>query len=74
MSGICSAHRGHDEACNMCNTDIRELIPNYDALLAEAEKAGKVTCTYCDFVYYLTVDECPHCFNGRRAVHGKVSC
>jgi hypothetical protein len=58
---ICSAHRERRSDCRLCNADARDLIPNYDELKKEAEKAGLVICHECEFEYYLTVKSCPLC-------------
>ncbi len=58
---ICSKHQKYDKDCKLCNTDIRELLPDFDKKLAEAKAAGEHTCEKCGFVYYLTVDYCPSC-------------
>ena len=63
MSGICSKHRGHDPGCRLCNADVRDLIPDYDRLVDEAERAGKRVCAFatCRFVFYRTTSCCPLC-------------
>jgi formamidopyrimidine-DNA glycosylase len=64
MSGICSAHRHREPDCDLCNTDIRELIPDYDQMCAEAEKRGKIWCPECQFVSYARDSDtqiCPLC-------------
>lgn len=61
MSGICSRHRGYDPDCHQCNTDIREVLPDYDEKCREAEEAGKVDCGACGFTFYRTTPTCPAC-------------
>lgn len=61
MSGICSRHYWHDPNCNMCTADIRDVLPDYDRKVHEAELAGIVTCGACSFKFYRTVDSCPKC-------------
>lgn len=63
MSGICSEHQGHDPGCKLCNTDVRELLPDYDQKADEAERAGTRVCEFreCRFVFYRTTDCCPLC-------------
>ena len=61
MSGICSRHQHKEPECTACCADIRDLLPNYDEMCAEAEAAGTAICTGCDFEYYLTVNSCPNC-------------
>mgnify|MGYP005848947345 CR=1 FL=1 len=58
---ICSKHQEYNPDCKLCNTDIRELIPQYDQMVAEAENAGTNVCKKCDFKYYKTVNCCPKC-------------
>ena len=68
MSGICSIHRDHDPNCNLCGKTPADLF-GADAWAraeAEAEAAGKHTCTACGFTYYLTVDACPKCSTPHR--------
>lgn len=60
MSGICSAHPWHEPDCDLCNTDIRELLPDYDAMIARSEAAGTHDCE-CGFTYYRVIDFCPLC-------------
>jgi hypothetical protein len=60
MAGICSMHREMKDDCKLCNTDIKDLIPNIEQLREEAKKAGTALCS-CGFVYYLTADTCPKC-------------
>lgn len=61
MSGICSRHWNYDPDCRMCNTDVRELLPDYDEKVREAEEAGKVDCGACGFTFYRTTKTCPLC-------------
>lgn len=62
MAGICSAHWGSSvKGCVACNSSPRDLFPDWDEKLAEAEAAGTHKCTGCGFVFYRTVDVCPKC-------------
>lgn len=63
MSGICSAHQHHEPGCPRCEADVRDLIPGYDRLVDEAERAGTRVCSVgtCRFVFYRTTDLCPLC-------------
>lgn len=61
MSGICSRHSYHDPDCRMCNTDVRELLPDYDEKVREAREAGEVDCGHCGFRFYRTTETCPLC-------------
>lgn len=65
ITSICGVHAVPDADCQMCRTDITELIPNYHTLVEQAEKAGRHECTKCEFVYYKTVDMCPSCGHER---------
>jgi len=65
---ICSQHREPDAACSLCQADIRDLLPDFDRKVAEAEAAGQQTCAACGFVYYRTTWECPLCGFGRAGV------
>jgi hypothetical protein len=58
---ICSMHQQHDPSCDLCNTDIKDVLPNYDEMLAKAEEAGLTTCVNCDFEFYKTTEICPKC-------------
>lgn len=60
MSGICSAHQHYEPSCELCNTDVREVLPDYDRKKAEAEAAGEHDCE-CGFTYYKTTSFCPKC-------------
>jgi hypothetical protein len=60
MTGICSKHQTPASDCVLCNTDIRDVLPDYDKKIAEAEAAGRHTCV-CGFEYFLTTDACPRC-------------
>jgi uncharacterized paraquat-inducible protein A len=60
--GICSKHmRKRDPNRKLYQTDIREVIPNYDQLVSDAQAAGERTCHRCQFVHYRTTDRCPKC-------------
>lgn len=39
----------------------RDLFPNWDKKLREAERAGLHTCVKCKFDYYRTTEACPKC-------------
>jgi len=60
VSGICSQHQGYEPSCDLCNTDIREFLPDYDKKHAEAEAAGLHKCD-CGFEHYRTISFCPMC-------------
>lgn len=68
MSGICSRHRHHESGCRLCNTEARDILPDFDRKLAEAEAAGRQKCPGCGFVYYRTVEACPLCGRPRPEV------
>ncbi len=57
---ICGIHSKPEPNCPRCQTDIRDVIPDYDQKLAEAKAAGEHTCR-CGFVYYKTIAFCPLC-------------
>ncbi len=57
---ICSIHHEYNKDCKLCNTHPRDVFPDWDKKVAEAEAAGKTTCK-CGFEYYLTTDSCPLC-------------
>lgn len=61
MAGICSAHQKPDPSCKLCRTHPRELFPNWDAKVKEAQAAGTMKCRKCGFEFYLTTDICPKC-------------
>jgi hypothetical protein len=61
MAGICSEHQKPHPACKLCHTHPRELFPNWDEKVAEAEAAGTTKCAKCGFEFFLTVDMCPKC-------------
>jgi hypothetical protein len=61
MAGICSRHREFDPNCDLCKADIRDLLPNYDQMVAIAHAAGKVNCAKCGFEFFRTTDYCPLC-------------
>lgn len=63
MSGICSAHQGHDPNCRLCNTTPGQLFGEdvWANMQATAEAAGLVACKNCEFKFYLTTDTCPAC-------------
>src|ERR1035437_1711517 len=61
MSSICSRHVVYDPDCQLCNTDIREVLPDYDQMVREAEAAGEVECGACGFCFYRTTPTCPLC-------------
>lgn len=60
MAGICSAHQGFDPDCRLCGLEGRDILPDYDAKMAEAEAAGRTTCA-CGYVHYRTISLCPLC-------------
>lgn len=64
MSGICSVHRHTEPGCPACHAHPRDLFPDFDERLAEAEAAGEHKCE-CGFTYYRTVDSCPACYRSR---------
>lgn len=64
MANICSRHQRYEKDCKLCNSDVRDLFPDWNDKVAEAEAAGSVTCE-CGFEYYLTVNDCPMCGNVR---------
>jgi hypothetical protein len=64
MAKICSLHQGYELTCRLCNTDIREVFPDYDQKVAEAKAAGTHVCE-CGFEYYKTTDTCPLCSKKR---------
>jgi len=81
VSGICSRHRDHDPGCPMCCADIRDVFPDYDEKVAEAEAAGLHLCA-CGFEHYRTVSFCPRCSRNLPGVcpahefydHGCLAC
>lgn len=58
---ICSKHREPVDGCKLCQVTARDVLPDYDAKLAEAKLAGSHKCEHCGFIYYLTSDVCPKC-------------
>lgn len=67
MAKICSMHQRFDPSCKLCNTDVRDLLPDYDRKMAEAKAAGTHVCEECEFHYYKTVDLCPLCGTSRKS-------
>jgi len=57
---ICSRHQKYQADCKLCNANPRDLFPDWDKKVAEAEAAGLYTCV-CGYEYYLTTDSCPFC-------------
>jgi hypothetical protein len=57
---ICSRHREPKSDCALCQTDIRDALPGYDQMVAEARLAGECKCE-CGFTFYRTVSACPLC-------------
>jgi hypothetical protein len=58
---ICSAHQKPDPNCRLCQLHPRDLFPDWDKKVAEAEAAGTIKCRKCGFEFYLTTDICPKC-------------
>ena len=67
MASICSRHFEYDSECRLCHIDVRDVLPDYERKLAEAEAAGTEECVGCGFAYYRTIDSCPLCDTGRVA-------
>lgn len=63
--GICSRHQKYEPMCELCNSSVEDLLPNWKQVKEEAEKAGLTVCKGCKFVYYRTVDSCPKCYTKR---------
>lgn len=68
MANMCSAHHpslGPVEGCDLCHTHPRDVFPDWDKKLAEAEARGNATCEHCGFVRYRGPDSlldcCPKC-------------
>lgn len=61
MAGICSAHQHKEPGCRLCATHPRDLFPDWDQKLKEAERAGLAKCRKCKFEFYRTTDACPKC-------------
>jgi rubrerythrin len=60
--GVCSKHiRRRNRDRKLRATDIRDIIPNYDQLVEQAEAGGLRTCHNCNFMHYRTTDRCPKC-------------
>ncbi len=57
---ICSKHQKHQADCKLCNSSPRDLFPDWDEKVAEAESEG-LYCCVCGYGYYLTTDHCPVC-------------
>lgn len=72
MPSICSRHREPQPDCHLCQTDVRDVLPDYDKMTAEAETAGRHTCE-CGFVYYKTVSACPLCYRRRPTVDAETA-
>ena len=64
MAGICSRHQGNDPDCAACQAEPRDLFPDWDEKLAEAEAAGRIHCPECGYEFYLTTRDCPLCGEG----------
>jgi len=62
---MCSIHQTPDPECDICKTDVRDALPDYDKKHAEAVKAGLYICKNCKFEYYKTTDTCPLCSTRR---------
>lgn len=63
---LCSAHQDPVPGCRQCEANPRDIFPDWDKKIAEAEAAGRHTCE-CGFVYFKTVDACPLCYLTRTA-------
>jgi hypothetical protein len=61
MAGVCSAHRKKEPGCKLCATHPREIFPNWDKKVKEAQAAGTMKCAKCGFEFYLTINMCPKC-------------
>lgn len=61
MTMMCSRHQEAREGCVACHTHPRDVLPDYDAKVAEAEAAGTTMCELCGMVYYRTASICPLC-------------
>jgi rubrerythrin len=58
----CSQHmKKRNVDYKLSKADIRDVIPNYDQLVEQAEAAGRRTCHNCNFMHYRTTDRCPKC-------------
>jgi hypothetical protein len=64
LMSMCSKHSQKRPDCRLCNTDPRDVFPNWDEKLARAKAAGIEHCLGCGFDYYRTTSSCPKC--GRR--------
>jgi hypothetical protein len=68
MAGLCSTHRKADPDCALCKAHPREIFPNWDEKLKEAQAAGTTRCSACSFEYFRTVLSCPKCHHPSEAV------
>jgi hypothetical protein len=58
---MCSAHRQPMPGCVACHTQPREVFPDWDRKLAEAEASGQWQCPKDGFEWYGTIKECLIC-------------
>jgi hypothetical protein len=61
MAGICSIHKKPDPHCSLCKAHPRDIFPDWDAKLKEAEAAGTMRCAVCGFEFFRTINMCPKC-------------
>ena len=65
---LCSHHLEPVPGCRLCHAHPRDIFPDWDAKVAEAEAAGVTTCARCGFEYYRTTQHCPKCGAPRKEV------
>lgn len=61
MAGICSAHTHKEPGCRLCAMHPRDLFPDWDEKVKDAERAGLHACRNCKFEFYRTTEMCPKC-------------
>jgi hypothetical protein len=66
-TSICSQHQNYDPGCNLCNTTVEAVIPDFAEKLRQARAAGEHKCEHCAFVYFKTLDVCPRCYAPRKS-------
>jgi uncharacterized OB-fold protein len=60
MITLGSAHQQYDSSCTICR-ESASTVSWFEDAAREAAKLGSHQCVGCDYVFYLTIDMCPHC-------------